>query len=83
MTNEQIQEAAKLIREVEQLERLSFGKKDELVLARRREVPRLRVLYPGAELDEVTDVPLSLGKELLDGIIARKKARLNDLRAGC
>jgi hypothetical protein len=78
MTDAEIKEASRLIGEIDRLESIIFDKKTRYAVAAQHQ-DRYSVggYYPVAELApiEVTD--------LVRTVIEKKKARLNDLRAGC
>lgn len=82
MTNEQIQEAAKLIREVEQLESIELQETDYFVLA--REPRSASEDYRGCRYVGVADLgSVDAVREIMTHLIQNKKARLNDIRGAC
>lgn len=80
MTNEQIQEASRLIDEIAVLQAVKPTKGDRFHLTKLRSSPRLSIYDP---FDPIAELTPELARDLLSTLIDRKKARLGDLRAGC
>jgi hypothetical protein len=82
MTDAEIKEASRLIDEIASLEEAGLVQKDDtLVICRTTRSNEVSIGY--RPYIGITGISNDLAKEVIGGIIARKKARLNDLRSGC